>query len=69
MTTMQKRSRVEHALAEAGVALHDDQVDALCDAVDAMDRLRSLIRDETTPRHRYVEPAHTFRLADDEYDG
>ena len=65
MTSMHKKVRVERALAEAGVTLLDEQVDALCDTVDAMDRLRSLLRDEEDPRHRYVEPAHTFRLADE----
>jgi hypothetical protein len=62
MAMLQKKARVAHALAEAGLVLDDDQANALCDTLDAMDRLRSLLRDDTSPRHRSAEPAHTFKL-------
>jgi hypothetical protein len=57
-----KRQRAEQALADAGLTLTPAQVDELCNAIDAMDRLRGLLRAGDPPRHRYAEPAHVFRL-------
>jgi hypothetical protein len=64
MTDARKRTRVEFALSQASLVLESAQVDALCDALESMDQLRALLRAGERTRHRYVEPAHTFRLTD-----